>query len=133
MKVRAALLIVGLMLASQVFADNKPKCRCIAPEPSETTHQGGNEKVTFMDDKTYKSVHGVVLNENAKGMEGVLVEILDNPEWIVLRYPKSRVEQRRVAACKRVPTAASALKTFLRASMNYAPAKTRAGILLTFT
>jgi protocatechuate 3,4-dioxygenase beta subunit len=37
---------------------------------------------------------------NGEPVEGVLVEVFDHPDWIVLDYPASRVEQHRIAACK---------------------------------
>jgi protocatechuate 3,4-dioxygenase beta subunit len=96
----AKLLTVALMiccLANSSFPDN---CKCSAPAAGETTHQGGNEIVTFRERRAYRSVHGVVRDANGEPVEGVLVEVFDHPEWILSNYPASRVEQHRIAACK---------------------------------
>jgi protocatechuate 3,4-dioxygenase beta subunit len=96
----AKLLAVALIISFQVNAARPGSCKCTAPERGETTHRGGNEIVTFRERKTYKSVRGVVRDVNGEPVAGVLVEVFDHPEWIALDYPASRVEQRRIAACK---------------------------------
>lgn len=95
----AKLLAIALVISCQANA-RRSNCKCTAPAPGETTHQGGNEIVTFRERRTYKSVHGVVRDVNDEPLADVLVEVFDHPEWIALNYPASRVEQRRVAACK---------------------------------
>ena len=99
----AKLLAVALMIGTHASAEHQGRCKCIEPERGETTHRGGNEIVTFRERKVYKSVRGVVRDVNGEALEGVLVEVFDHPEWIVLDYPASRVKQRRIAACKTGP------------------------------
>jgi protocatechuate 3,4-dioxygenase beta subunit len=99
----AKLLAIALVITCHVSASSKADCKCIAPAPGEATHEGGNEIVTFRERRNYKLVHGVVRDANDEPLADVLVEIFDHPEWIVLDYPRSRVEQRRIAACKSGP------------------------------
>jgi hypothetical protein len=94
----AKLLAVALMISS-----HPGNCKCSAPGPGETTHQGGNEIVTFKETRTYKSVRGVLRDVNGEPLAGVLVEVFDHPEWIISNYPASRVAQQRIAACKTGP------------------------------
>jgi protocatechuate 3,4-dioxygenase beta subunit len=100
MKMKIALFVIALLLASQVFADSKRKCQCVSAKAGETTREGANQRHKFKEDKTYKYVHGVVLADDLKPMEDVLIEIFDKPEWILQEDPKSPYEQRRVAVCK---------------------------------
>jgi len=99
----AKLLTVALVISCQANASRRTNCKCTAPAPGETTHQGGNEIVTFRERRNYKSVHGVVRDVNDEALADVLVEVFDHPEWIALNYPASRVEQHRIAACKTGP------------------------------
>lgn len=96
----AKLLAVVLMICCLANASRPDNCKCNAPADGETTHQGGNEIVTFRERRAYRSVHGVVRDVNGEPVEGVLVEVFDHPEWILANYPASRVQQRRIAACK---------------------------------
>ena len=75
-------------------------CSCLPPAPNETTHQGGNELISFIKDKTFKGVQGVVRDENGEPLEGVLVELFDKPDWIRRQDWSSLGDQRRIAACK---------------------------------
>ena len=75
-------------------------CSCLPPAPNETTHQGGNELVSFIENKTYKAVHGVVRGENGEPLKGVLVELFDKPDWIRKQDWSRPGDERRIAACK---------------------------------
>jgi len=99
----AKLLTVALVISYQANAARRDSCKCGAPDRGETTHQGGNEIITFRERRTYRSVRGVVHDVNGEPLAGVLVEVFDHPEWIVSNYPASRVEQHRIAACKTGP------------------------------
>lgn len=98
----ATLLTVALVISCEANA-SRNNCKCGPPEPGETTHYGGNETRIFRERRTYKSVRGLVRDENDKPLAGVLVEVFDHPEWILSNYPRSRVEQHRIAACKTGP------------------------------
>ena len=96
----AKLLTVILMICCLAKASRPDRCKCAAPAAGETTHQGGNEIVTFREQRAYRSVRGVARDANDDPLEGVLVEVFDHPEWILSNYPASRVEQHRIAVCK---------------------------------
>lgn len=95
-KMLAAALTVSCLVILPFGGD----CGCSAPRPGETTHEGGNEIVTFIERREYKSLHGVVRDANGEAVPDVLVEVFDRPEWILRGHSASRVQQRRVAACK---------------------------------
>jgi hypothetical protein len=97
------LLAVASMISFQVNAARPGTCKCIAPELGETTHRGGNELVTFRERRAFKSVRGIVRDVNGEPLAGVLVEVLDHPEWILSNDPASPVDQHRIAACKTGP------------------------------
>ena len=103
MNMMKQLPIVMLLLSSLGVSYHQNDCPCVAPEPNETTHQGGNEVITVIEKKTYKSVRGVVRNVNGEPMEGVLVELFDKPEWIRKDHSSSPEDQNRIAACKTGP------------------------------
>lgn len=95
----AKLLTIALVISCQANASRRNNCKCTAAL-GETTHQGGNEILTFRERRTYKLVRGVVHDVNNEPLADVLVEVFDHPEWIALNYPASRVKQHRIAACK---------------------------------
>lgn len=94
------LLATGLLISLLGNSPSPCNCRCVAPAPRETTYQGGNEIVTFRESRIYRSIHGVVRDVNGEPVAGVLVEVFNHPEWILLGYSFSQVEQRRIAVCK---------------------------------
>jgi protocatechuate 3,4-dioxygenase beta subunit len=94
------LFSIALMIGCLMNSSLPGNCKCTAPEPGETTHRGGNEIVRFREKRIYKSVRGVVLDVNGEPVRGVLVEVFDNPEWPLSNHTVSRVEPRRIAACK---------------------------------
>ena len=105
----AKLLAITLVITCQASASRK-NCKCAAPDRGEKTHQGGNEIVTFKESRTYRLVRGTVHDVNGEPVGGVLVEVFDHPDWIILDYLSSRVEQHRIAACKTGPDGSFCLK-----------------------
>jgi protocatechuate 3,4-dioxygenase beta subunit len=93
-------IVLIAFLFSSLIGSQLNQCSCIAPAPNETTHSGGNEIVTLVERKVYKSIRGVARDVNGEPLKGVLIEIFDKPEWIVKGYSSSPSEQRRIAACK---------------------------------
>ncbi|HEV2704923.1 MAG TPA: carboxypeptidase-like regulatory domain-containing protein [Pyrinomonadaceae bacterium] len=73
------------------------------PQPGETTRRGGNEVVTFIERKPFRPVHGVVRDANGQPVADVLVEVFDNPDWILQGHSESPVQQHRLTACKTGP------------------------------
>jgi hypothetical protein len=93
-------IVLIMLLFCSLIGSQPNNCSCIALAPDETTHSGGNEIVTFVERKTYKSIRGVARDVNGEPLKGVLVEIFDKPEWIIKGNSSSPSEQRRIAACK---------------------------------
>ncbi|MBI4752293.1 MAG: carboxypeptidase regulatory-like domain-containing protein [Acidobacteria bacterium] len=88
---------LGLWFFSQATGH---QCRCKPPEPNKTTHPGGNEIITVMEQVPYKCIEGRVQNIGGQALKDVLVEVLDRPEWITKGLVASPVGQKRIKACK---------------------------------
>lgn len=90
--------ILILLFSANSFGQNC-ECSCKTPDLDETTHEGGNKIITVQDKKVYKFLHGKVFVGD-EPLSDVLIEIFDQPEWIINGDSKSPVEQNRIAACK---------------------------------
>jgi hypothetical protein len=96
------LIATALILSLVTHSGGKETCKCKAPKPGESTHWGGNEWVAYADKKIYKSLHGEVYNLGYGATSDVLVEVLDNPDYLLYDYgegQKRKKEQRVAAAC----------------------------------
>jgi protocatechuate 3,4-dioxygenase beta subunit len=93
-------LVILTLLVVPLPGSLGKNCSCLVPEPNEITHPGGNELISFIEDKTYRSVRGVVRDVNGAPLKGVLVELFDKPDWIRKQHSSSPGSQRRIAACK---------------------------------
>jgi hypothetical protein len=95
MKLLTSALFIVLMCEAA-----SAQCRCGPPAGGESTHEGGNELITHILPRRLTSIHGVAEDINGKAIGGALVEVFDRPEWIRQGHIRSKVEQRRVAACR---------------------------------
>jgi hypothetical protein len=95
MKIFAASLLIVLIASTITPA----QCGCIPSPTRDTTRWGGNELLTYVEPKIYKSLQGIARNINGRPLSGVLVEVFDQPEWIRQELSESPVEQQRIAAC----------------------------------
>ncbi len=97
------LIATALILSCLALYGGRETCKCKAPEPGESTHWGGNEWVAYADKKIYKSLHGEVYNLGNGATSDVLVEVLDNPDYLLYDYAEGQKRekgQRVIAACK---------------------------------
>jgi hypothetical protein len=95
-------LCLGVFLIFCLTAIAKDRCNCRQTPPDESTHWGGNLGVVYQETKTYKTIQGVVLDMD-EPFPGVLVEIFDEPDYLLFGYPQYQElqkKQHRIAACK---------------------------------
>ena len=90
-----------LALFSLVFSKTY-KCGCLPASPNDQT-SWGQQNVIITNDKLVKSLRGKVLGlVSKKPLAGVLVEVLDNPEGLLLDWRARQARkssQHRLAAC----------------------------------
>jgi hypothetical protein len=92
----SVLLVVPNMTA---FAD----CRCAPINNGEVTHWTGNRTELFIsiEKVTYRQLKGKVLTStNGAPFSGVLVEVFNNPDYLLPNHSFRREKQIRVAACR---------------------------------
>jgi hypothetical protein len=94
------LLLLVLVVPNQTaLAD----CRCAPPDNGEATHWTGNqaELFIFIEKGTHRELKGKVLTStNGVPFDGVLVEVFDNPDYLLPNHSFRRGKQVRVAACR---------------------------------
>ena len=104
-------VIVGLMIFAVLLVAPIPgkKCDCRAAASSETTRVGGNEWVVYREPAVHRRVQGVVRMPLDELQEDVLVEVFDNPDYLLCDWKphnpnrctmKPSGDQRRLAACR---------------------------------
>lgn len=77
------------------------ECKCRPPENGETTHWGGNQSIVLMEKRSYRELEGIVQSYDGKPIEHALVEVFDNPEYLLEHGPiASRPTQKRVRVCR---------------------------------
>jgi protocatechuate 3,4-dioxygenase beta subunit len=78
------------------------QCSCGTVSSADTTHWGGNMEVVFVEKAAYRVLGGTVADVNGKPIQGTLVEVFTNPDYLLSqdRVHANKPEQRRVAACK---------------------------------
>jgi len=98
MKLIATVLVI-------VFLSGYPqreKCRCSTASVDQKT-SWGHQNVIIKEDGIFKSIRGrVVLAINEQPLSGVLVEVYDKPEGLLLSWQERearKTQQRRIAAC----------------------------------
>lgn len=90
------LLVVPNMTA---FAE----CRCAPINSGEVTHWTGNgtELFIFIEKGTYRELKGkVVTSMDGAPFSGVLVEVFNNPDYLLPNHSYLKEKQIRVAACR---------------------------------
>lgn len=106
MKFVSALVMLTLFL---IAPSGDTKCDCRSVESTETTRAGGNEWVAYKDPSVYRKMAGKVRMPLPELQEDVLVEIFDNPDYLLCEWTPGNPNnctmnasggQRRLAACK---------------------------------
>jgi hypothetical protein len=97
-KVSAVLLLLSVFVAPSALGD----CRCGIVKGEETTHWGGHESAIFVEKNSYRQLRGTVQPGYGKTSKVVLVEIFDQPDYLLdqsANVRENHPEQKRVAAC----------------------------------
>jgi hypothetical protein len=98
MKIRTTLLVF-LLLATY---PQREKCKCLPPSPDQKT-SWGQQNVVVKEDRILKSLRGkVVIATNQQPLAGVLVEVYDRPEGLLMDWKERearKTQQHRIAAC----------------------------------
>lgn len=94
------IITIFLSLCFVSTSPSQKRCSCKAPEPNEETHSGGNEIITVIESKPFKSVRGIARDVNGEPLAGVLVELFNKPNWILKDEYAAPEKQRRIAVCK---------------------------------
>jgi hypothetical protein len=87
-------LFVFALAAPCVLGD----CKCHRPASGETTREGANLFVVQDEKKPYRHLNGIVEMGSTGLLEDVLVEIFDQPEYLLDSSAKAP-NQKRLAAC----------------------------------
>lgn len=100
MKVIAIFAVLSLL--STHLHLHKEKCKCL-PASKEQQTSWGQQNVIIRPDEKFKSLRGkVVVAADDQPLSGVLVEVYDKPEGLLLDWKERearKVQQRRIAAC----------------------------------
>jgi hypothetical protein len=93
--------LIALLLFSTVATPTvRGDCKCHPPTKDETTHPGANQVVVVVEKDSYRRLEGKIEMYDARPLKDVLVEIFDQPEYLLdtSNFPKPP-NQRRVAVC----------------------------------
>ncbi|MBC8029251.1 MAG: carboxypeptidase regulatory-like domain-containing protein [Pyrinomonadaceae bacterium] len=100
MKLIVALLV--LILSGMSASSHKDNCKC-SPASSSDRTSWGHQNVIIKKEEVFKSLRGKVVQESdGKALGGVLVEVYDKPEGLLLDWKERearKAQQRRIAAC----------------------------------
>ena len=105
MKLASLTFACLLSLASLTGPSSLParaECKCRRASEKESTRPGGNEMMIFVEEKSYRELRGTVQLREGQPVENALVELFDNPEYLLDRSIASannHPKQRRLAAC----------------------------------
>ena len=91
------LLFSFILLLPQ---SERSECHCVASE--ESTRAGANEMIVTTTSGKYRQIAGVVKAQTGEIVSDVLVEVYDQPEYLLLKYPESEEKkktQRRLKGC----------------------------------
>mgnify|MGYP000432145361 CR=1 FL=1 len=96
------LLIILFIFSSLANLSQKEDCKCSLPSSDIKTHWG-QENVIIKRPESFRFLHGKVTKSgDEKPLEGVLVEVYDKPEGLLLGWKEreaNKPNQRKIAAC----------------------------------
>ena len=75
-------------------------CQCALSH--ERTREGANENVVIVEREKYHRLEGIVRTVNGATLCGVLIEVFDKPDYLLLSYPDSeeaKKGQKRLRGC----------------------------------
>jgi len=99
MKLTPVLLLLFSLI---LFFQESRGARCLCAASDESTRAGANEMIVVTAPGKYRQLAGVVKDLNGEIVSDVLVEVYDQPEYLLLKYPESEEKkkaQRRVQGC----------------------------------
>jgi hypothetical protein len=75
---------------------------CVFPSAStdESTRAGANMLVTNVEKKSVRVLSGLVEDANGKPISGALIEVFDNPSWIINDAWWPEGNQKRMIGCE---------------------------------
>lgn len=89
--------LLSAFLAPSILGD----CKCHHPEKGDTTRQGANQFVIYVEKESYRQLEGTVETNYDRAIENALVEVFDHPDYLLDENPlKNHPDQKRLAACR---------------------------------
>ena len=87
-------LLVVLLSGSTVFlqAPGGSRCKCATSQAS--TREGANENIVLVEREKHHRLEGIVRTVNGETLPGVLVEVFNKPEYLLLSYPESEEKKK---------------------------------------
>jgi Prealbumin-like fold domain len=96
------LFVIIFILSCLGSLFQKEACKCSQPPPEAKT-SWGHEDVIIKQDQPLRFLHGkIVVRHDEKPLAGVLVEVYDKPEALLLGWKERedrKGKQRKIAAC----------------------------------
>ena len=95
-------LLVVLLIGSTVFLQAPGGSRCKCATSHESTREGANENIVLVEREKHHRLEGIVRTVNGETLPGVLVEVFNKPEYLLLSYPESEEKkkgQKRLMGC----------------------------------
>jgi len=93
----AAFFLLSAFLAPSILGD----CTCHQPEKGDTTRQGANQFVIYVEKESYRQIEGIVEMDDDRAIENALVEVFDHPDYLLDENPlKNHPDQKRLSACR---------------------------------
>jgi Carboxypeptidase regulatory-like domain len=91
----ALALVACALVAPSLFGD----CKCHHPEKGDSTRPGGNMFIVQQEEKPYRKLEGRVELHEDRPLEEVLVEVFDQPEYLLKNGGNAPNNQKRLASC----------------------------------
>lgn len=91
-----ALALLACALVAPVLLGN---CKCHHPEKGDSTRPGANMYIVQQEETPYRELKGTVELGGDHPLEDVLVEIFDQPEYLLKQFGPPPASQKRLAAC----------------------------------
>ena len=91
-----ALALLACALVAPVLLGN---CECHHPEKGDSTRPGANMFIVQQEEKPYRKLEGRVELYEDRPLEEVLVEVFDQPEYLLKNGGNAPNNQKRLASC----------------------------------
>ena len=76
-------------------------CKCRHADEGDATREGANQVVIMVEKETHRKLEGRVKAEFGGAVENALVEIFDNPDYLLDEHSRNNhPTQRRIAVCR---------------------------------